>query len=304
MLNSEQVASTWLSVSGHFEVGGTSAMATKTKSRRGETLTPELQEQLTNYFPLVLKMAFNARAKYRKNLPDVTLDDWRSELTLAAVRMAPCWEPSKGCFGTLIKIGLGNIIKNKVRDYIRRYQMLPMCGQDSGDILHTTPGRFEDIPQQLDALETRDQARQLLNEIRDELANAANHGERLDLVKDFLESVQPDWLRNQKSKDIGALLGCTEVLVQRARGIPTTAAPKSPPEASPAVDLPVVEPEVSPEPELPVRPSNRGKRWTPTHLPEDQDPFVEKATMEDRSVFQPRRRYGLNQVSSRWLNWR
>lgn len=280
-------------------------MATKTKSRRGETLTPELQEQLTNYFPLVLKMAFNARAKYRKNLPDVTLDDWRSDLTMAAVRIAPCWEPSKGCFGTLIKIGLGNIIKNKVRDYIRRCEMMPMCGQGSGDILHITPGEFEDIPQQLDALETRGQARQLLDEIRDDITNAANHGERLNLVKDFLGSVQPDWLHNRKSREVGELLGCTEILVQKARGVGPVPAPESPPEAPPAADLSAPEPTPCPEPEAPVRPPNRrGKRWTPTHLPEDQDPFLEKTTIDARPAFLPRRKFGLNQVSSRWLAWR
>jgi hypothetical protein len=280
-------------------------MASRTKSRRGETLTPELQEQLTNYYPLIRKMAFNARAKYRKNLPDMTLDDWRSELTLAAVRMAPCWEPSKGCFGTLIKVGLGNIIKNKVRDYIRRNEMMPMCGQDSGDILHITPGEFADVPQQIDALETRDQARELLDEVRDDIADAASHGERLNLVKDFLGSVQPDWLHNRKSRDIGDLIGATETLVQRARGIPTTAAPEPQPEAPPAVDLPVVEPEVSPAAEAPSSPSNRGKRWVvPSYLPTEEDPFTSPATIADRPAMQNRRRFGLNQASSRWLSWR
>ena len=280
-------------------------MASRTKSKRGETLTPELQEQLTNYYPLIRKMAFNARAKYRKNLPDVTLDDWRSELTLAAVRMAPCWEPSKGCFGTLIKIGLGNIIKNKVRDYIRRYEMMPRCGQDSGDILHITPGRFEDIPQQLDALETRGEARELLDEVRSDIADATSHGERLDLVRDFLGSVQPGWLHNRKSKDIGALLGCTETLVQRARGIPATAAPEPLPEPPVIADLPAPEPTPSPAPEPPVRPPNRrGKRWTPTHLPPELDPFVEKASIGAMPAFSPRRKFGLNQVSRRWLVWR
>jgi hypothetical protein len=193
-------------------------MGSATVSKRGTKLTPELQEQLTAYFPLIKKMAFEARSKYRKIMPDFSIDDWTSHLTEAACRIAPCWNPDKGVFGTLIKVGLSNIIKNTIRDYVKPERARIRSRQEKEDELSRLPGKFQDIPGYLDSSDQINQARSLLSEIRDDIKKATRRSDRLAVVEDFFESCDPGWLRGRPSKAIAVLLECSVAVIRKARG--------------------------------------------------------------------------------------
>lgn len=255
--------------------------ATATKSKRGTKLTPELQEQLTAYFPYVKRIAFEARSKYKKSMPEISLDDWVSHLTEWAVWIAPCWQPEKGAFGTLLKIGLGNIVLNLVRDYSRGTSSKTRGKQCWAPMLDEVSTFDGDVADQIISDEETSEARGLLSEIRSDVKKATKRPERLALVRDFLKACDPGWLHKRPSKEIANLLGVTVGLIQRARGFGCDDSEPSP-ETAPAgpitADLPQVEVK-----EMPafVPPANVPVTTSPPKL--------------------NRQRFGLRLRSRRWL---
>jgi hypothetical protein len=224
--------------------------ATATKSKRGSRLTPELQDQITAYYPFIKKTASQARLKYRRSIPEITVEDWLGILTEGSCRIAPCWDPEKGCFGTLLKIGLGNIIKNVLRDYTKPERSKIRGRQSYQEAMDEAPAPGVDILEELVARTDFDEAASLLDEIRADLKRATRFADRLALVRDFLKSCDPDWLQRRPSAEIAALLGVTPAIVMRARGhgYYSPASPETAPESLITADLPQVEAQVKIEP--------------------------------------------------------
>ena len=258
------------------------ATATATKSKRGTKLTPELQEQLTAYFPLVKRMAFDARFKYKKAMPDFTLDDWTSHLTEAACRIAPCWNPEKGLFGTLLKVGLSNIIKNAIRDYLKPERNRIRGRQQNENELDEQAAPAGDVLEGIINRADFDEAHGLLNELRADIKRATRHADRLNLVKDFIRGCDPDWLPMRRSEEIASLLGVTVAIVQRARGFGYYTSPETAPESLMTADRPQVEDQVAIK-EMPAfaPPANVPVTTSPPKL--------------------NRQRFGLRVRSRRWL---
>jgi len=222
-------------------------MGSATATKRGSKLTPELQQQLTAYFPLVKKMAFDARFKYRKAMPDFTLDDWTSHLTEAACRIAPCWDPGKGVFGTLLKVGLSNIIKNVIRDYMKPDRNRIRGRQQNENELDEQAG-LGDVLEEIVSRADFDEAHDLLDEIRSDLRKATKFTNRLALVRDFLRGCNAEWIHRRPSVEIASLLGVTPAIVMRARGLTvkdSEPSPETAPSAPKAANLPQVEDQVA-----------------------------------------------------------
>jgi len=131
-----------------------------------------------------------------------------------------------------------------------------------------------------------DEAHGLLNELRADIKRATRHRDRLNLVKDFVTSCDPGWLRGRRSEEIAALLGATVGLVQRARGFgcddDSESCPETAPESPIADDLSQVEDQVKIEPAAaPVAPA--------------------PAPLTASVPAQHRQRFGLRLRSRRWL---
>ena len=257
-------------------------MTTATKSKRGTKLTPELQQQLTAYYPLIIKTAQQARQKYRRIIPEINTEDWLGVLTEAACRVAPCWDPSKGVFGTLLKVSLGNIIKNVLRDHTKPERSRVRGRQAYHDEMEETAGPDADVLDSIIARADFDEAGDLLDEIRSDLKQATRHADRLALVRDFLRSCNAEWVHRRPSVEIASLIGVTPAIVMRARGL-TVNDPGASPETAPAApainDLPQVEDQVKMEPVTAPAP----------------------APVEASKPRQHRHRFGLRTRPRRWL---
>ena len=84
------------------------------RRKRGDKLTPEEQELVTRYLPLIKATA--RRAEQR----GIVLDDLEGELVAYTCHVMPRFDPTRASLGSLLRVALSNKIKNMCRDASRR----------------------------------------------------------------------------------------------------------------------------------------------------------------------------------------
>ena len=84
------------------------------RRKRGDKLTPEEQELVTKYLPLIKATA--RRAEQR----GIVLDDLEGELVAYTCHVMPRFDPTRASLGSLLRVALSNKIKNMCRDASRR----------------------------------------------------------------------------------------------------------------------------------------------------------------------------------------
>lgn len=190
-------------------------MTTKA-SKRGQPLTPDQAEQLENYWPLIQKMAYEWFHRHRRTMHDWTLEDWRSFFAEKAAHIAPCWEPGRGCFGTLLKVGLPRLGLNAVRDYHRPTRFRVRVLTNLEDLDSIVPDQSADVLKGLLDCKDQEECRDILTELQESLEATTNRLEQVEIVADFLLGLNPGWLGTQTPRTIANWLGLKPPLAKAA----------------------------------------------------------------------------------------
>jgi hypothetical protein len=95
---------------------------------RGSRLTPEEQDQLAAYIPLI-----KATAR-RAHLRGIRIDDLEGELLAYAAHIMPRFDPTRAKLGSLLRVALSNKIKNMIRDSAKKVRYRTDQGERLAEI--------------------------------------------------------------------------------------------------------------------------------------------------------------------------